>query len=610
MFIRFSPTKSIVRRSTQILTPAERKKVGVVVLLQIGLGVLDLVGVALIGVLGSLAISGIGSREPGNRVSSALNFLSVENLTLQQQATVIGLLAAGLLIFKTLVSVIFVRRTTFFLSRRGASISSNLISRILAQPLTEIQKKSIQQTQYAITAGVDTITMGILNTSIVLISDVSLLSILSIGLFLVDPVIAVSTVIIFGLVAFALFKLMSEKSRSLGIAQAQLSIETGEKIFEVLQSYRELVVRNRRSYYSREIGDLRLRNANALAERAFMPNTSKYVIEVTLVIGALAMGAFQFAQNDAVRAVATLSVFLAASSRISPAVLRLQQGVITMKGSVGAAQPTLDLIESLKVISPIENVDDRVIIDHLGFSAQISVNNLSMKYPNKTEFAIKDATFSLPNGSVAAVVGPSGAGKTTLIDLILGVLAPDSGSVLIGGYKPSEVISRWPGVIGYVPQDVIIKNGTIRENISMGYPIDQATDELVWNALEIAQLKNFVQTLPSGLDSQVGDRGTKISGGQRQRLGIARAMFTQPGLLVLDEATSALDGETELNITDAVHSLKGRVTVIMIAHRLSTVKQADTLIYLSDGQILSVGSFTQLRESVPDFDKQARLMGL
>jgi ABC-type multidrug transport system fused ATPase/permease subunit len=171
-------------------------------------------------------------------------------------------------------------------------------------------------------------------------------------------------------------------------------------------------------------------------------------------------------------------------------------------------------------------------------------------------------------------------------------------------------ISNWPGALGYVPQDVVISNGTIRENICMGYPIDIATDERITDATDIAQLTDFVRSLPLGFDTPVGDRGTKISGGQRQRLGIARAMFTRPRFLVLDEATSALDGETEANIADAIQNMKGKATVVMIAHRLSTVREADKVIYLNQGKIVATGTFEEVRNTVPDFDRQAQLMGL
>jgi ABC-type multidrug transport system fused ATPase/permease subunit len=208
------------------------------------------------------------------------------------------------------------------------------------------------------------------------------------------------------------------------------------------------------------------------------------------------------------------------------------------------------------------------------------------------------------------LVGPSGAGKTTIVDVLLGILPPQSGTVLISGLSSLDAIEKWSGAISYVPQDVMISNGTVRENVSMGYPEDISRDEFVWDALRVAQLSEFIASLPGRLDSQVGDRGTKISGGQRQRLGIARAMFTKPQLLVLDEATSSLDGETEANISDAIQAMRGTVTVVMIAHRLSTVRNADVLVYLEDGKIRSVGTFEEVRSQVPDFDRQAQLMGL
>ena len=216
----------------------------------------------------------------------------------------------------------------------------------------------------------------------------------------------------------------------------------------------------------------------------------------------------------------------------------------------------------------------------------------------------------IPKGTSIAFVGPSGAGKTTIIDILMGVLNPDSGAVLISGLPPLIAVAKWPGAVSYVPQDVVIAAGTIRENISLGYPLSEATDELVMGALKVAHLDKFVADLPNGIDTQVGERGTRISGGQRQRLGIARAMFTQPHLLVLDEATSSLDGETEASISEAIHALRGATTIVIIAHRLSTVRNADTVVYLSKGKVLATGTFDEVRKAVPDFDHQAKIMGL
>ena len=608
--IRQRIARTTIARSMQLLTRRDKLKVGFVVILQIGLGLLDLAGVAIVGILGALAVSGVASRQPGNRVFGVLEFFNLETLTLQQQATFLGIAAALLLVGKTIISVIFTRKIIFFLSRRGAAISTNLLSRLLAQPLQNLQQRSMQQNLYAVTSGVNTITVGVLATCASLIADISLLLVMTIGLFIVDTLIAVSTLIIFGAIGLALYKLMNKRAQNLGVEQSALNIESNQRITEILGSYREAVIKNRRSFYAREIGKQRLKIAEVGAEIAFMPNVSKYVIELTVVIGSLGISAAQFRMQDAAHAVAVLSVFIAASTRIAPAVLRVQQGAISIKTSLGGAAPTLEMIESLANVTQLDEVSDFVETTHSGFKATVEAHQLTIIYPTRSIPAVRDASFIILEGQSVAVVGTSGAGKTTLIDVLLGILVPNMGVAKISGYAPLDAVTKWPGAISYVPQDVLITQGTIRENVAMGFPVNGYSDELVWNALSVAQLEDFVRSLPDGLDSPVGDRGVKISGGQRQRLGIARAMFTKPKLLVLDEATSSLDGQTESDVSDAIRELHGKVTVIMIAHRLSTVRNADTVIYMDEGKIKAVGTFDEVRATVPDFDRQAQLMGL
>ena len=581
-----------------------------VIILQAFLGFLDLVGVALVGILGSLAITGASSRSPGNRVGQVLSTLRLEGFNLQTQAFIIGLFAAFVLVVKTILSAYFSRRITFFLSRRGAVVSARLISKLLLQPITKLQSRSMQETLYTLTTGVDAITMGILSTSIQMSADASLLILLTAGLFLVDPVVAFSTLFLFMGVAVLLNRSLSVKARRLGVEEAALGIENSSKTLEVLNSYRELVVRNRRGYYARELGEIRLKQANNRAESAIMPNVSKYVLELTLVLGSLTIAAIQFKLHSASHAVAVLSVFIATSSRIAPAVLRMQQGLLRIKNNLGAAERTLELHAELENVEATDEVSDEVHTNHQNFSPKIEVSHATFTYPGAKSPAVDDVTLNIMPGEIIAFVGLSGAGKSTLVDLILGILTPDNGSIMISGKDPLSAIKHWPGSIGYVPQNVVIANGTIQTNVSMGFPVRTQDEPLVHSAIQIAQLKSYVDSLPDGIYSPVGDGGAKLSGGQKQRLGISRAMFTKPLLLILDEATSSLDGETEANVSDAIQAMRGNVTVILIAHRLSTVMQADSIYYLESGKLRSKGTFDQMKSLVPDFARQAKLMGL
>jgi len=610
MWKRFVPLMGFktTRRALRIFSKTDRRKIRIITIVQIFLGILDLAGVAIIGILGALAISGIQSRAAGDRVQQILELLYIDGFTFQIQVAILGGLSAGTLVLRTILSVIFTRRILFFLSRKSAHISSNLVSRLFSQNLLEVQSKTSQEVLYAILAGVNTISLGIIGTLVTLATDLSLFMLMTMGLFIVDPLMAIGTFTIFGIAAFILYQLMNKRALEIGIQAAELSVKSNEMILEVLNSYREAIVRDRRSFYVAQIQRDRMTMANNSAEMAFMPNISKYVLESVVIFGSLVIAAIQFLTQDATRAVAVLAVFLAAGTRIAPAVLRLQQAAIQIKSSLGSAIPTLDLIESLENYSPQPDETNECEFSYPNFIPQIEISNLNFCYPNSELDTISEVSLIIPEGSSVAFVGPSGAGKTTLIDLVLGLLEPKSGKVTLSGIDPIQAIKTWPGAISYVPQDVIIINGTIRDNVTLGFPKESQRDFEIIRSLKIAQLWSFVENLPNGLDAQVGERGSKMSGGQRQRLGIARALFTNPKLLVLDEATSSLDGMTELGISKAVEALSGEVTVVIIAHRLTTIRNVDKVVYLDKGKIISTGNFDFVRSQVPDFDAQAKLI--
>jgi ABC-type multidrug transport system fused ATPase/permease subunit len=610
VYLRERWRQSILGRISSVLTSSDRKKMIAIAIIQICLSFLDLLGVLTIGLLGALAVNGFETGIQSGKVATLLQFFQLSELSFQAQALTLGASAVIFFVSRTILSIVFTRRILYFFSRRGAALSTSLVSRLLSKPLVHIQGKSTQEMLYALTNGVDFITMNILATSMVLIADVSLLIVIGAGLLIVDPSTAIASFLLFTLIGFFLYRLMHVKAGKLGTKSANLSIASADEIAEVLASYREALVRNRRDYYSREIGKMRHDLADTSAEINFMPYVSKYVIETSVIVGGLLIAATQFFMHDSVRAVSTLGVFLAAGTRITPAVLRIQQGSLHIRGSVGRASPTLDLINTLGSDPLIENLDDSVNSVHEGFKASIEIKNVSFTYPDNKSPALDGVSLTVPAGNSVAIVGPSGAGKTTLVDILLGVIEPTKGEVFISGVTPLDAIKKWPGAISYVPQDVMISKKSIRENIGLGYPYEAATEALINSALSVSYLTEFVNSLPQGLNTLVGERGVNISGGQRQRLGIARAMLTNPLLLALDEATSALDGETEASITKSIYSLRGLVTIVMVAHRLSTVRDADVVVYMAEGRIITTGTFEEVRKAVPDFDRQAKLMNL
>jgi len=597
--------ESTISRSFAVLESVDRRKIWAVTVIQVSLSILDLIGVAMVGLLGALSVSGIQSANPSGRLLEALEFFGLQNESFQRQVATIGIIATFALIMRTLLSVYFSRKILFYLSSKCAEISAKLAAHLLSQPMIVIQKQSPQENLFALTSGVTAIVMGIISTSVIMVSDLALLFVLSIGLFFIDVAMTVGTILLFTGVGILLYRILHVRASELGRLESELNIETSQRVIEVLNSYREAVVGNRRPYYIELIGSLRRKSVRTQAELTFMPSISKYILESVVVLGALCLSAYQFIAKDAQSAVATLTVFMAAGTRIAPALLRIQQGAIQIKQNIWSAETALKLLPKELNLS-IQDEPKKLDPTHLGFDGLVSISDVSFRYPTSNSNAVQNLNLEIPVGNVIAFVGPSGAGKTTVADILLGVIQPDSGGVFISGLNPVDAIRKWPGAIAYVPQDVYISKGDIRTNVALGYPLEDVTNESIYRSLEIADLGNFVDELPDGIYTDISDRGTNLSGGQRQRLGIARALFTRPKLLVLDEATSALDGESESRISSAINSLKGSTTVILIAHRLSTIKEADLVCYLDGGIVRAKGTFEQVRREIPEFDALVR----
>lgn len=596
-------------RSVMLLSPRDRKLGLYVIFINVGLGVLDLIGVAAIGLVGSLAVVGVSSGVPNENLDSILRLLNLANLSFQMQATVLALTACFVFLTRTVASVLLTRRILHFLSQKGAQMSSMILSKLVSLPVSELNSKTVSQINHVLNDGVTAITLGIIGLTLNLLSDFVLLIILTIGLFAINPSVAITSIISFGLTGVIVYSFTRRRAKRIGERNASLSVQLYSEISFLISNFREIFVKARLEYHKNEVDKTRTQLASTLAEQQFLPNISKYIIESSLILIGLLVSAVQFVLNDALGAVSALSIFLAAGSRLAPTVMRMQQNAIQIRSNTGIALTAMELIQELEDIN-IPNLASRAPdFTYQDFSGRIELEGLDFKYDSSSDFALDGVSLVIEPGEQVAIVGPSGSGKSTLTDLILGVLVPTSGSIKISGISPRDAIKKWPGAIGYVPQEVRLSQGTLIENITKGFESSEFDSTKLRNLIDLAQLKEVQSELES-IGGIILDQGTNLSGGQKQRLGIARALFTNPKLLVLDEATSALDGLTELAISDAIHSLKGSVTVIMIAHRLSTVREADKIIYLDRGRVLACGSIYEVRQEVPDFDMQAQLMGL
>jgi ATP-binding cassette subfamily C protein len=587
-----------------ILNVTEKRKLKFFVGLQMSLSLLDLIGVALIGIIVAISTSNIGELKQPALLEQIPIFSSS---TFYFQIVLLSLMALFFLIGRTVLSIVVTKKVFVFFSNKSSELTTKLLSNIFSNPVNILNRSNTSEYVYLLTRGTETLTMNVLATSTVLVADLSILFAIFIGLLLLDPIVALFSSIIFGLLILILGKYLQSSVSRLGAHAAEAIIKSDSYIREAILSYREIIVRNRENFYLARIDKIRSAYSSTTAKIEILPYISKYVIESVIIVGSMLVAFLELLLYDANKAITMLAIFLAAGSRVAPSILRAQQSLLLIKSGLAKAASTLDALKNLELETNLNPYTTGIPLNKDGFNAKVEIFNLNFAYSDSTNEIIRNFSVTIPPGSKIAIIGASGAGKSTLIDLLLGLLEPNSGSIKISGFAPREAIALYPGAVAYVPQNIYLHEGSIRENIALGFEPATIDDQQIFKVLQTAQATTFVSQLSNGLNEIVGENGNNFSGGERQRLGIARALYTNPKLLLLDEATSALDEVTQSLISDTLKKFQNNETTLIIAaHRLSTISDSDFLIYVKGSAEIEVGQFKELVSKYPEIVNEVK----
>lgn len=564
---------------------------------------LEVVGVASVVPLMQLLTGADQHSGVLGRLSAALGDPPSDRL-----ATVIAAIVLVAFVAKTLVGMAFRWWMAGFLARQEADTAQSLLRRYLAAPyrvhlsrhsvdLNRVMGESVGQTYSLVVAG-----------AVSAVTELVSVVALAVVLLVVAPVPALAAIAYFALAGALFARLVAGRAEQVGVDFQEASYDMSVTSLETLQGIKEIRVRRVSEVFLRRYRTARLRYAGARRASLFLGELPKSVLELTFIGGVAVLVAVTFARGSAAATLTTLSLFVAAGFRMLPSLTRLVASLQMVRmGRPGVGLVVADLTDPDLVDVPGDDPGEE---RRLPLTRELVVEDVTHRYHDGTATVLDGISLHIPAGASTALVGTSGAGKTTLVDTVLGLHTPVAGLVRADGVDIATDPAAWQRSIGLVPQDVFVVDDTLRANIALGEPPEAVDDERVADAVRRAQLEELLADLPDGLDSRVGERGSRLSGGQRQRLGIARALYRRPSLLVLDEATSALDNETERRVAEVVEALHGDVTVLVVAHRLSTVRHCDQVVFLKGGRVEASGTFDEVRAASPDFAHLVRLGSL
>lgn len=481
------------------------------------------------------------------------------------------------------VYIIIEKNTIYkFAYRIQRTISTKLLKSYMEEPYTFHLNKNIAVLQRSMQEDTDQFAKAILHF-MEMAAEACVCIVLGVYLFIVSKSI---TVVIVGLllVCLGIFSYINKKySRKWGEQGQEYKAKIYQWMNQSLSGIKDIKILDRSETFIKNYDNYMKKYVRVLRLNRLIGIMPKYIIEMVCMTGLLSAVLVKmfFGQKELSKFVPQLAIFAVAAFRLLPSVGRINEHL----SAVIFATPSIDLIyHDLKEIEDL-HVEEIVKDEYWHFKKEIEVKRVTYAYPEGEGNVIENACFHIRKGETVAFVGSSGAGKSTIVDILLGLLPPQQGKILVDGMDVYKNLRTWQKEIGYIPQTIYLSDDSIRNNVAFGIEEENIDEQAVIAALKQAQLYDFVDTLPEGLDTCVGDRGIRLSGGQRQRIGIARALYHKPEILVLDEATSALDNDTEAAVMEAIDSLKGQKTIIIIAHRLTTIKNADTVYEVKDGKV-------------------------
>lgn len=581
----------------ELIDHPTRRRLVISILLSALLAALDMVGViAMLPMMQYVTNQPLDSGAVG-WVSDLLGDPSPRTLVLS-----LALLIFGTFVIKDVASLLVKRWQLRFMATQNVSISAGLLEGYLTAPYWWHLRQNTGDKLWTIQGAVAMGYAGGLTSALGALTELLTIVFIFGSLLVISPTIALAAAFYFGIAAFLVQRMIRPRILAAGERTREASQAMSKSSLQSLTAVKEIRLRGAHQQFVDEFREKSQDGAEAGVRAAILTALPSYFLEITFVLGIGILAAIATTGASAQEGLVLLGLFVAAGTRVLPSSVRLISALSGVRYARGPLEHLIQVSRQMRLHRADEIA--RVITDRIP-AGDIAVRDLKFAYPDRPDVdVLAGVELDIPFGTSMAVIGMSGAGKSTLVDLLLGLHLPRQGSIFAGGTSIFDNLPGWQKRVAVVPQEVTLLDTSIRQNIAFDEDLDPVR---LAQAVERAQLNDLIADLPEGLDTLAGERGMRLSGGQRQRIGIARALYRDPSLLVLDEATSALDNQTERSITETIEGLHGSITVVVVAHRLSTVRHCDRLVFMENGRVASTGTFEEVRRANSTF---ARLVNL